>query len=257
MKKIVLIVFSFMFVFGVSFAQTPEEIIQSVRGQTTINNIGAEAEITIQRAGKTMEVIKMIQYTSKDASGLQRTMIILKAPAKYKNTRFLMRELKNGVTDQRVFFPALGKTTRIVAESSGNEAFLGTDFSYNDMAFMERDPSLDSYRMLPEETYKGKKCYVIEALPKNKAFFYAKTIIKVEKSKKLLMTAEFFDKSGKKVKQIELLNYKEIDGVNTPYDVKMTTFATNTASIISMKKIKFGLEIPEKIFTTKYLETGK
>nr|WP_253714593.1 outer membrane lipoprotein-sorting protein [Treponema sp. OMZ 803] len=46
----------------------------------------------------------------------------IKAPANVKGTRFLMIA-KDGVTDQRIYLPSLGKVRRITGESEGTESF--------------------------------------------------------------------------------------------------------------------------------------
>lgn len=38
---------------------------------------------------------------------------------------------------------------------------------------------------------------------------------------------------------------------------KLSTVATNTSTIIELQKVDYGMKIPEKVFTTKYLETGR
>lgn len=257
MKKMISIVVAALMMFSVA-AVTPEEVLEKARTQTTVKTMASDVEVNIQAPiGNTIEILKLRQYTGKDANDLQSSMMIFMGPPKHKNTRFLMIERADGSNDQRVFLPSMGKSRRIATEAEGNNAFFGTDFSYNDIAFMSRSISLDTHTFLPEETYNGIECYVIESVPKNKKDAYSKSICKIAKSNNLLLRAEFFDKKGKAVKLIELLNYKNIDGIDTPMDVKMTTYATQSSTVISIKKIQYGLKIPSTVFTTRYLETGK
>lgn len=258
MKKLftIIMLLSFM-VFGL-VAQTPEAILDEARNKTSTETMASDAQVNIQQpAGTTIEILKLRQYTGKNSSGLQSTMIEFLGPAKHKGTRFLMVERKNGSNDQRVYLPSMGKSRRIAAESEGSSSFFGTDFSYNDMAFMSRDINLDTHRFLPDEKYNGQDCYVIESIPNDKKESYSKTISKITKNTKELLCAKFYNKNGNPEKLIELLDYKNIDGIMTPMNIKMTTYSTNTATVISIKQIKLGLKIPEQIFSTRYLETGK
>lgn len=240
------------------FALTPEEVLEKARTQTSIKTMASDAQVDIQKPiGTSIEILNLREYTGKDAQGQQATMIMFTGPAKYKNTRFLMIERKDDTNDQRVFLPSMGKSRRIAAEKEGSSSFFGTDFSYNDMAFMSRGVSLDNHQFLDDEKYAGVDCYVIESTPKNKKESYSKSVSKISKVDNRLLCAEFFDKHGKAVKFIELLDYKVVDGVATPMNIKMTTYATKSSTVISMKQIKFGLNIPTAVFTTKYLETGK
>lgn len=239
------------------FTQTAEEIIKSAKTQMNISSMGTRAKMQIQNAGKTLSVLVIDQYSSKDKNGLQRTFIEFKEPANARGTRFLMLEQKNGMMDQRIFLPALGKVRRISAGAEDNESFMGTDFSYSDISFITRDTDLDTFKMLKEETLDGKKCNVIEAVSKDGNYPYSKTLIWAEKGNNLFWKAEFYDKKGQPVKIIELSGYKKIQNIMTPTITKLTTVAAGTSTIIELEKIKYNMNIPERVFTTRYLETGK
>lgn len=258
MKKLFLtVIFAVLMAFTLS-AVTPAEVLEKARTQANIKTMASEADVNIQQpVGKTIEILKLRQYVGKNANGLQSTMIIFRGPAKHKGTRFLMIERKDGSTDQRVFLPSLGKSRRIAAESEGSSSFFGTDFSYNDMAFMSRNVNLDEHSFLPEENYNGEDCFVIQSIPKDKKEAYSKSVCKVAKKDYRLLCAEFYNKDGEAVKLIECLDYESINGVMTPMNLKMTTKTTNTSTVISIKNIQYGLTIPNEIFTTRYLETGR
>lgn len=256
MKKLLSLILTFSVCFALH-ALTPEEVLEISRTQTSIDTMASEAQVSVQRpVGTTIEMLSLREYTGYDASNQQANMIVFNAPAKYKNTRFLMVTRKDGSMDQRVYLPSMGKSRRVTAETEGSGSFFGTDFSYSDIAFLSRAVALDTHTFLDEEEYNGKECYVIQSIPKT-AEGYAKCINKISKADNMLQTAEFYDKTGKLVKRLEFLDYKDVSGVLTPFTVKMTTLATNTATVISIKKIEYGLKIPTAVFTTRYLETGR
>ncbi len=257
MKKMIVSVLLVMGGCVFCFAQTAEEIIAKTRTKTSVNSVGTRSKIEIQKSGKILSVLLIDQYSSKDKNGLQRTLIEFKEPAVAKGIRFLTIEQKNGTADQRIYLPKLGKVQRIAAESSGDEAFMGTDFSYNDVSFLDRDTALDTYQMLREENYDGKACYVIEALPKDKNYTYSKMILWIEKTGNLFLKGEFYSKDGTLKKVMELSNYKNVNGITTPHTTKLTTVKSDTATIINLEKIQYGMNIPDGVFTNKYLETGK
>ena len=111
--------------------------------------------------------------------------------------------------------------------------------------------------MLREENYDGKACYVIEALPKDKNYTYSKMILWIEKTGNLFLKGEFYSKDGTLKKVMELSNYKNVNGITTPHTTKLTTVKSDTATIINLEKIQYGMNIPDGVFTNKYLETGK
>ena len=251
-----LLVFSF-FLNSEVFSLDAKDIVKKAKTQVDLSSMGTRAKMQIQKDGKTLNILVIDQYSSRDKNGLQRTLIEFKEPAVAKGIRFLMQEKKDGSMDQRIYLPNLKKVNRIAAESDGSESFMGTDFSYNDVSFMTRDAEQDVFSILREEEIEGKSCYVIEGRPKDAGYTYSKTFLFITKKDSLILKVEFYNKEEKLVKVLELSSYKKVQGVNTPMQTKLSTVATGTATIIELQKVNYGMKIPEKVFTTKYLETGK
>lgn len=256
MKKLLMLCTAILFgMSGLSAEETAEEIVKGKPATVKIETIGTRARMEIQRNGSPLAELLVDQYSVQKEND-QRTFIEIKSPANVKGTRFLM-VAKDGVTDQRIYLPALGKVRRITGESEGTENFLGTDFSYNDMAYLQRDTSLDTHTLLREEEYGGVPCYVIEAVPKNTKSEYAKTNIWVEKDSRHTVKITFYDRKNTLVKILEMSNYEVTQGVDTPRTTKMTTLGLNTATIIHIVKMQYNMNIPDKIFTARYLEQGR
>ncbi|QSH91434.1 outer membrane lipoprotein-sorting protein [Treponema medium] len=256
MKKLPILYFLLICSAAVLFAEeSAESIMKGVPSQITIETIGTRAKMEIQRNGMTMAELSVDQYSVQKEND-HRTFLEIKSPANVKGTRFLM-VAKDGVVDQRIYLPALGKVRRITGESEGTESFLGTDFSYNDMSYLQRDSSLDTYKILREEEYGGTLCYVIEGVPKNTKSEYSKTNVWVEKESRHSVKIAFYDRKNALVKIMEMSNYEVIQGVDTPRITKMTTLAMNTATIIHIIKMQYNMNIPDKIFTPRYLEQGR
>ena len=256
MKKLLTCCFLLLCSITVLFAEeTAESIMKGAPSKITIETIGTRAKMAIQRNGTTMAELLVDQYSVQKEND-QRTFLEIKSPANVKGTRFLMIA-KDGVTDQRIYLPSLGKVRRITGESEGTESFLGSDFSYNDMSYLQRDSSLDTYTRLREEEYGGALCYVIEGVPKDTKSEYSKTNVWVEKNTKHLIKIAFYDRKNVLVKIMEMSNYETTQGIDTPRITKMTTLAMNTSTIIHIIKMQYNMNIPDKIFTPRYLEQGR
>ena len=67
----------------------------------------------------------------------------------------------------------------------------------------------------------------------------------------------FYDRKNVLVKIMEMSNYEATQGVDTPRITKMTTLAMNTATTIHIIKMQYNMNIPDKIFTPRYLEQGR
>ena len=122
---------------------------------------------------------------------------------------------------------------------------------------MTRDAEHDDFVMLEGQSIDGKDCYVIEGKPKDVGYSYGKTVLFISKQENMILKVEFYSKENMLIKILELSNYKNVQGVLTPMQTKLSTVAINTSTIIELQKVNYGMSVPEKVFTTKYLETGR
>jgi hypothetical protein len=56
---------------------------------------------------------------------------------------------------------------------------------------------------------------------------------------------------------MEMSGYTTVQGHDTPAETKVSTVAAGTSTTIYMDIIKYDDQIPEGVFTTAYLETGR
>ena len=239
------------------YAQDAEAIIRASRDRIKADTTSTRSKMVISAkdGSKTERVLD--QY-SKDGAKGSRTVIVFQQPATVAGTRFLTMENPGGADDRWIFLPELGKLRRVAA-SDGGGSFMGTDFSYDDISSMSRGVELDTHTLLREENYGGNACYVIQSVPKNSSYQYSKMISWVTKDSKITTKIELYDKknTATPVKTVEMSGIKEIQGRSTVTVTKITTHAAGTSTTINMDIVKYDDNIPEKVFTTTFLETGK
>jgi outer membrane lipoprotein-sorting protein len=260
MKKLI---FAALFIAGAfsMYAQDASQnsavsIMKAARNRIDMDTISTRSRMVITaKDGSTSERL-IDQYSKDDANGNARTVIVFQRPANVAGTRFLTIENTSGNSDQWIFLPALGKVRRIAASESGG-SFMGTDFSYDDISIADRDVSLDTHTLLREENFNGIACYVIQSVPKDSSNQYSKTISWVGKQNDLIYKTELYDKRGNVVKLLDMTDYREMQGRLTPMQMKISTVAAGTSTTIYMEIVKYNDPIPESVFTTQYLETGR
>ncbi|GHV89312.1 sigma E regulatory protein, MucB/RseB [Spirochaetia bacterium] len=237
------------------FAQTAAEIVHSSRNRikSTTTSVRARMVITAKNGSTTERVVD--EY-SKDGPNGTRMIIQFQSPASVRGTRFLTMEAKNGATDQWIFLPSLGKVRRIAA-SEGSGSFMGTDMSYDDISSASRDTDLDTHTLLREETLDGKICYVIESKPKDSSYQYSRTVSWIDKDTLVNYRIDLYDKRNTLVKRMEMSDVRDIQGRLTPMQTKMSTITAGTSTTIYNDIMKYDDTIPERVFTTTYLETGR
>ncbi|MDR3160259.1 MAG: outer membrane lipoprotein-sorting protein [Spirochaetaceae bacterium] len=237
------------------YAQDAQSIVRSSRDRITADTVSSRSRMVITaKDGSTSE--RVLDQYSKEGPRGDRTIIVFQRPVSVANTRFLTMENPGGSDDRWIFLPSLGKIRRIAA-SEGSGSFMGTDFSYDDISSASRDADLDTHTLLREETLSGHPCYVIESVPKDRSYQYSKMVQWVDKGSSISYKLELYDRRGTLVKQVDILETKEVQGRETPTVTRMSTLSAGTSTTIYMDIIKYDDPIPEGVFTVNYLETGR
>ena len=232
-----------------------DAIMSSARDRIQMETMSTRSRMVITaRNGSTTE--RVIDQYSKDGPNGARAMIVFQRPANVAGTRFLTMDNAAGSSDQWIFLPSLGRVRRISASESGG-SFMGTDFSYDDISSADRDVSLDTHTVLREETLNGNTCYVIQSIPKDSSYQYSKTITWIDKGNSLIYKAEMYNRREELVKLMEMTDYRDVQGRLTPMRTTVSTVGAGTSTTIFMEIVKYDDPIPEAVFTTAYLETGR
>jgi outer membrane lipoprotein-sorting protein len=255
MKKCILFA-SLFAAAGFIFAQDAASIVDKSRNRINAATISTRSRMVITaKNGNTSERV-MDQYSKDDAKGNSRAVIQFQSPASVAGTRFLTMENAGKDDDRWIFLPSLGKVRRIAA-SEGSGSFVGTDMSYDDISSADRNADLDNHKIIREEKFRNADCYIIESTPKDASYQYSKMVQYIDKSTFVNYKIELYDKRGTQVKTLEILELKDVQGRLTPMATKMTTIAAGTSTTINVDIIKYDDNIPESVFTTTYLETGR
>jgi outer membrane lipoprotein-sorting protein len=253
--KIKLLTAAFFLTVSLASAQDAEAIINASRDRIKADTVSTRARMVIQaKDGSTTE--RLVDQYSKDGENGARTMIIFQQPATVAGSRFLTMANPNGEDDRWIFLPNLGRVRRIAA-SEGSGSFMGTDFSYDDISSTNRKANLDTHTLLREESYGGSVCHVIQSVPKDSSYQYSKMIQWVTKDTNIVTKIELYDRRSTLVKTVEMSGLRNIQGRQTVTVTKMTTHAAGTSTTITNEITKYDDPIPEGVFTTQYLETGR
>jgi len=236
-------------------SQDAQSIVKSSRERIKADTTSTRSRMVITaKDGSTTE--RLIDQYSKDGPNGKRSVIVFQQPATIAGTRFLTMEKAGAADDRWIYLPSLGKVRRIAA-SEGSGSFMGTDFSYDDISSQSRDVSLDTHSLLREEDLDSVPCYVIQSVPIDPSYQYSKMIQWIDKDSLITRKLELYDKKNNLVKTVDISGIKEIQGRLTTTIMKMTTLAAGTSTTITSEIVKYDDPIPEKVFTTEYLETGR
>jgi outer membrane lipoprotein-sorting protein len=237
------------------YGQDAAEIVRASRDRIKADTVQSQSTMVLTAKNGSKSERTINQY-SKDGPYGSRTIIEFLSPASVKGTRFLTMQNKDGGDDRWIYLPELNRVRRVAAQDGG-KSFVGTDLSYDDISSTDRDVEADTHGILREEILSGNACYVIESVPKDKSYQYGRIVSWIDKSTFVNHKLELYDKRGALVKRYEVLELKDVQGRLSPWVSKMTSLNANTSTTVSVLRLVYDNAIPDSVFTTNYLETGK
>ncbi|MDD9301298.1 MAG: outer membrane lipoprotein-sorting protein [Desulfobacter sp.] len=187
------------------------------------------------------------------------------SPGDVRGTGFMSYDYdKEGKDDdQWLFLPALKKVKRI-AFSDKSGSFMGSDFSYADLTKRcLEDYTYAFYKKKPEVEVYGKKCRVIESLPKAPDVIdktgYVKSILFVRQDIHVIVRAIHYLEDNS-IKYYDIKRLARIDGIWTALEIHMTRKKgkkTVHQTILTRENVAYNREsVNASLFTTRYLEKG-
>lgn len=190
-----------------------------------------------------------------------KSLMVFTAPASDKGTAFLTWEHKDKNDDQWLYLPVLKKVKRISAAEK-HKSFMGTDFSYNDLA--PPHPQKFIHKLKGEDVIDGQACYLIESIHKThtndpayqnqRKYQYTKQQSWIRKDNNLLVKAVMFDKKGEKCKLFSAADIIKVDDIWTAMSMKMENLKNGHRTILTIREVRYNVGLTDDFFTTRELE---
>lgn len=238
---------------SLSAALSGEEVMQEVYTRDSGNNMSANLVMTLTNSRGSTRERSIQQYRQNDSDGEKKIMFFL-APSDVKNTSFLSYSYADGRSDdQWIYLPALKRVKRVASDKK-NDSFMGSDFTYDDMG--TRHPSADTHKVIRTETIDGRKCLVVESIPKEAKPTYAKTLAWVVENEWIGLKKEFYLPNGKVGKKLEIDSYEKTDGVWVITDMTMSNLDKNSSTRIQMLDVSFNNDLKDSVFTERQMKMG-
>lgn len=240
---------------GAAWAITAEEIVREVEAQPAPDASAVKMRMTLisNRGSKTYEKERTVEmFAKRDEQEGSRSLLVFKEPADVAGVSLLVSENPGGPNDQWLYMPALKQEPKRISGGQRNSSFLGTDFTFADLE--GRDPENWNHKLVRTESIDGEEAWVLETTPKEGTETqYTKLIQWIRKDVKLPVRIEFYDRQGK-LKVLTVEELKQIDGFWTSMRTRMENVRKNHATVLEILEQKNNLEIPEKVFTTRYMK---
>jgi len=154
--------------------------------------------------------------------------------------------------DQWLFLPALKKVKRISNSSKDNQ-FMGSDFTYEDME--RRSPEKDKHRIIREEIFNGEDCWVMEVTPIEEEQ-YSKKIGWISKEKEIPVKIEFYDEDGELLKILDIQKIENFSGYWIVTKQLMKNIQKNHNTTIELSNLKINIGLQSSKFTQRAMQKG-
>ena len=201
---------------------------------------------------------KLISYSIDVGKGKKdrKTMMFFLYPGDVKGTGFLTWDYDEiGKDDDKwLYLPAMKKTRRISGSSAKKDYFMGSDFTYDDMG--SRNVDEDTHKFLGEETIDGHKCWKLESTSKDSRDVFSKKVAWIRQDCNIPVVVEYYDRTGRLHRKLEISDIHKIDGFWTPQKMQMTNVQTEHKTILEFKNSKFNTPLAEAKFSVTSLEKG-
>lgn len=233
-----------LFLCSMLTAQSAEDILKRVDGNTVVATARYTATMKISLGGKVREKT-FIGYTE----GRERAYMEFTAPARDYGTRMLKRG-----DEMWLYLPAVERATKIAGHML-RQSMMGSDFSYEDVSENRRLNELYEAEILGTDTIDGRECYKLRLTAKVDEVTYALRVIWVDAEEYIPLKSELYARSGKLMKEITVSEFQNIGGRNYPTRVRMVNkLRQDTYTELVLEDVKLDVGIPDRIFTMAYLE---
>lgn len=232
-------------------AITGREVMENAKKSNSSDTQVSEVHLLlVDKKGKEQErAIKIWALQGKKDKSLTR----FTKPKSVAGVGFLV--LAEGGDAQRWLYMPKSKKTRMIAEGDKDKPFMGTDFTYYDLS--PHDIENEKFDAVVDGEAGGHPCYVVRGRSKTpEKSLYGDVVKYVRKDNWVPIRVEFFDKKKELLKVSRVLELKQIGGNWTPMKVEMQNVQSDHKTIMTITKVEYDTDIPDRYFTKTHLEKG-
>jgi hypothetical protein len=242
-------------------ALTGRQIIDAAQqrnGFSTWKDRKASASMESYDRGSLVRTREIDVTEQTDPRGEHRTFIRFNAPADVQNTRFLHLSPRGEKDQQWLWAPGTRRTRRL-GDAQRDENFFGSDLSYRDLELLVRiqqwDDSEATATLVGEETVDGKPCHVVELVPKNDEFPYAKYRLWFDTKDLLLWRVDVYE-GDDVLKRVTPSRYEKIGDYQTAMEAEVANVPAKTHTLFTFRNVHYDGGVSDGVFSVSNLDKG-
>lgn len=184
-----------------------------------------------------------------------KLLIVFDEPRDVSGTAFLTFTHQDGPDDQWLYLPALKRVKRI-ASNNKSGPFMGSEFSYEDLASQEVEKY--TYKYLRDEAVNGRDCFVVERYPVDKSSGYTKQVVWFDQETYRPEKNEFYDRKGDRLKTLTYKGYEQYSGEFwRPDEMFMENHQTGKSTVLLWEEYELGTGLDERDFDRTSLQRAR
>ena len=232
-------------------APTVDDIVKKTNAVSYYQGADGRARVKMtikDKQGSTRErEFTILRKNADDKNEAQKFFVYFHRPADVRQMVFMVWKHVGKDDDRWLYQPALD-VVRQIAASDERTSFVGSTFFYEDV----------SGRGLDEDTHELVETtadyYVLKNTPKNPSAveFDAYTMY-IHKGTFIPVKGEYTDAAGNKIREMQALEVKEIQGFQTVTKSMLSDLRTGSSTTITYNKVEYNLGLAEDLFTERYL----
>ena len=159
------------------------------------------------KQGQTSE--RQLRIRSLEVADGTKSLCIFDTPHDVRGTILLTHTHKEADDDQWLYLPALKRVRRIAGKNKSG-SFMGSEFSYEDIATQELEKH--TYTWLRDDIYDGNDCFVIERRPVDAANSgYSRQVAWIGKAEYRTFKVDYYDRKGDRLKTLTCKTHRRYE----------------------------------------------
>lgn len=198
-------------------------------------------------------------YWKRFESSLIAVLIRFAEPPRRAGMAMLARQQQDGKPEVYLYLPELRQTRRVSARNAAGSMF-GTDFGYEDFAYLQGVASDENPETLDDREIEGRRAYVLQsrvALADEPA--YERILYFIERERCTPLRAEFYERGDKlrKVLEVDVDSIEQVGERFVPMRMVMRDLKLESHTAVSVIKIEPDVEIRDSRLEPAALDKGR
>jgi Outer membrane lipoprotein-sorting protein len=196
-------------------------------------------------------------WWKRDAQGRSHVLARVDAPPDERGTGFLMIEGEGGA-ELFSYLPELGRVRRVTSRSAST--FLGTDLSWEDLEELRAVASRARVERLPDATLGGRAVYVLSGTPADGSLSaYERVVSQIDRETCIALHVSLQGAGDRVLKEL-VVEFPDVEKQGEhwlPRKVRFRNLANGSETRLTLEKVEFEVDIPDRLFTQNELAKGR